>query len=189
MTKMRYSDVINRAPALAVTDERQFNLNSTFDPDLSGGGHQPMGRDELLGVIYGKYRVHSVAYELIFGCTNPGFTSSSLYVVPSNDTTALNTQLGRPNEQPFAWFALSQFGAPLPHCKRTINLWDLLGRTKAEYCADDVTAAAYTTSPVEALVLKVGSSSADATAVVVYSYLIVLDMVVECFDRFSQTQS
>jgi hypothetical protein len=189
LTRMRYADVINRAPALAVTDERQFNLNSTFDPDLSGGGHQPMGRDQLLGTLYNKYRVHSVHYTIVFGCTNPGFTSSLVYAVPSNDTTAANSTISIAMEQPFVWYALSQFGAPLPRCSKKVNIWDILGRSRAEYLADDITGSNYNSNPTEAAVLKIGSSSADGTAVVVYSYTILMDMLVECYDRFTQSQS
>lgn len=36
----------------------QFRLNSINDPDLTGGGHQPLMHDQIMGVFFGAYLVH-----------------------------------------------------------------------------------------------------------------------------------
>ena len=191
ITKMVYSEVVYRAPALAITDERQFILNSTYAPypGGAGGGHQPMGRDQFLGTIYNKYRVRTVKVTIQWAPLYQSYIGSCIYVVPSNDTTALNGTLTLAAEQPMAWTNLTPFGAPVPTYQRKLNLWDIWGKSKEQYLSDDITASNYTTSPVESIVLKVGMSSSDATQVVVYSFQILLEQEVECFDRASQPQS
>lgn len=65
------------APATATTAAAppRFSLNSLYDPDFSGGGHQPMQYDQLTG-IYKRYLVHACKVELEF--SNPN--GDALYV-------------------------------------------------------------------------------------------------------------
>lgn len=42
-----------------------WRANSIFDPDFTGTGHQPRGRDEW-SALYKSYRVHGVAYDCTF---------------------------------------------------------------------------------------------------------------------------
>lgn len=191
VTRMRYVDVIARAPPLAVFDERQYRLNSTFDVDYTAGGHQPMGRDQLLGNIYGKYRVHSVGVHLEMCAQIPGFIPCVFYMCPTNDLTALTSSLSAAAEQPMAVTQLRNSSVDMfpTVFQRRYNLWDVLGRTKQQYTSDDLTGSAYTTDPAEVIQLKLGCMSADGTAVVIYQFKLTLDMVVECYDRYTQVQS
>jgi len=43
--------------------EQVINLNSLFDPNATGIGHQPYGRDQL-ALIYGKYKVYAVTVKI-----------------------------------------------------------------------------------------------------------------------------
>jgi len=192
ITKMRYAAVLSRAPAVSVVDEYQFNINDTFDPDRTGGGHQPMGRDQLLGNLYNKYKVHSCGYRVQM---NTVMTDAAvLYVGVSNDMTAVNGTLTNPSEQPMFMTKLVPYtsngtGAQSTEFRGKVNIWDVLGRTKQQYLSDDITGANYNAQPVETAVLKIGIMSAGATAYVIWSALVELDMLVECYDRFTQPQS
>jgi len=53
---MRYSDTITLNPGTAAITSHVFRVNSIFDPDLTGTGHQPLLHDEYDG-IYSEYRV------------------------------------------------------------------------------------------------------------------------------------
>jgi len=55
-TKIRYCDVITFSDTAGTTQSNTFRLNSIYDPDLSGVGHQPMYHDQL-ALVYGRYRV------------------------------------------------------------------------------------------------------------------------------------
>ena len=54
-TTLRYTTVISLASAGA-TQSYQFSANGIFDPDLTGGGAQPLYFDQLMG-IYDHYTV------------------------------------------------------------------------------------------------------------------------------------
>lgn len=53
---MRYCQEIAIAGGLSTFGFNTFSMNSIFDPDTTGAGHQPMGRDQL-AAIYNRYIV------------------------------------------------------------------------------------------------------------------------------------
>lgn len=63
VTKLRYVDVVNLTAAGITVGSNVFRMNSLFDPDLSGVGHQPMYYDQFCGAVgsapYSRYRVLS----------------------------------------------------------------------------------------------------------------------------------
>ncbi len=71
----RYSQYVNVDPSVGAASTQVFRANSLYDPDLTGVGHQPMGRDAL-AAAYGHYLVTSAKItvsHLSFGSTNyPG---------------------------------------------------------------------------------------------------------------------
>jgi len=66
MTKMRYSSLQSMTTAgIGIPATYSFRMNSIFDPDLSGVGHQPLGHDELTP-LYTKYNVTGCSYIVTF---------------------------------------------------------------------------------------------------------------------------
>lgn len=60
----RYCQQIAITPGLTAA-VHSFRINSMFDPDLTGTGHQPLFRDIMSG-IYSRYRVNYVKYRVTF---------------------------------------------------------------------------------------------------------------------------
>lgn len=62
LTKMEYrmNKVVGNNPPY--TNTWDWRLNSIYDPDYTGTGHQPMWYDQF-SALYRKYRVYAVAYE------------------------------------------------------------------------------------------------------------------------------
>lgn len=58
IVKLTYAQEVTLDSTAGFFAENTFRLNSIFDPDFTGGGHQPMNRD-IWGVIYGHYTVLS----------------------------------------------------------------------------------------------------------------------------------
>ncbi len=56
VTKLRYNDVLTAVSTTGALNTYIFRWNSTFDPDLSGTGHQPLYRDTYAS-IYDQYAV------------------------------------------------------------------------------------------------------------------------------------
>lgn len=56
VTKIRYSDIVTLTSSGGGIPKYVFNMNSCYDPDFSGVGHQPIFWDQLTAV-YGRYVV------------------------------------------------------------------------------------------------------------------------------------
>jgi len=71
IVKMPYCDHSSTTTTLAssVNSFYQFKVNSIYDPDLTGGGHQPLGRDTWAS-IYNYYKVLEVNIKLELFDTN-----------------------------------------------------------------------------------------------------------------------
>lgn len=84
-TNLRYVEGFAERVPGAASDVYSYNLNSCFDPNLSGTGHQPMGFDQLKA-LYGRYRVWNCKYKVSFFIASVGETV--FYCVPTNETTS-----------------------------------------------------------------------------------------------------
>lgn len=65
-TRLRYSELYAQTyGGLAVPSIYQWRLQSIFDPNLTGVGHQPLGHDQFQ-LLYNRYRVYGVRYKITF---------------------------------------------------------------------------------------------------------------------------
>jgi len=141
----------------AVSVENLYNLNSLFDPDRTGVGHQPSGFDQW-SAFYNRYRVDRVRVQLDF-VNNSSTSVTSLLALPNNDATAINTvaTLQAGCEAPFAWSRAIATNAGMNVCRyvRSFNLNQIVGVTAAKYEADDSYQAVTSASPTEMIALHV----------------------------------
>jgi len=56
ITKLRYTEAFNLAPAASAYAYNDFCANGMYDPNLEAGGHQPMYFDQYMA-IYNHYKV------------------------------------------------------------------------------------------------------------------------------------
>lgn len=183
---MKYSTNITTN---AVTGQYVFNLNSLFDPDRTGIGHQPYGFDNL-ALLYNRYRVISCGWRIV----NPagGFQGPSTMIaaLPNNDISIVYTDAGEMVENPRTKYIIQNPGGPVTVLKGKSYLPTLVGRTKAQYMADDHYQAIVTTSPIEAALLYVQSFSPSTGAVAPGAPIqVVLEYTVEFFDVKHVVQS
>jgi hypothetical protein len=88
MTRLRYSDFGTIASTSGGVSSYKFRWNSTFDPDHTGTGHQPLYRDTYAG-IYDQYAVVRARARVRFSNQ-----TTSLFFVSLNtddDTTVSTT--------------------------------------------------------------------------------------------------
>jgi len=101
-TKFRYSEALTMSMPGATILYRYTYQTSLFDPDQSGIGHQPLWRDQMVG-LYNKYRVHGIKYKYtIIGPTDGKFINGAILhqPVPGGENN-LNTIRERRNSKPF----------------------------------------------------------------------------------------
>lgn len=57
MVKLRYTQEFSLNPGVANKSSQVFRANDMYDPDSSGVGHQPVGFDQWIGVVYDHFTV------------------------------------------------------------------------------------------------------------------------------------
>lgn len=176
--KQKYSCTV---PTDAVTGQRVFNLNSIFDPDRTGLGHQPYATDSLTP-IYNKYRVISCGWRVQVPLTgaNPPLTLGCL---PSNDPGIVWSSTDELLENPRCRYITQLPGSPAATLSGKIYLPKLIGKTKAQYMADEDCASLVTANPVEIMLLYLqtfGAQSGLPSGGI--NLQVVLEFTVEYFD-------
>lgn len=181
ITKMKYAgaytlDALNNY-------SQTMNLNSVWDPDRTGVGHQPYGFDQL-AALYNRYRVIACSY--VVSCYAGG-SPIRYSVLPCNAIPPINN-VSEMCENPRSRFMLQYPGGNTTMIKGKTYLPALVGRTKAQYMADDRYQAEKNASPQElALLFITCQTMADAATTA--NLTVTLEYTVEFFDADPLDQS
>ncbi len=137
--KHNYSDVQAFTTGTSATfgAVQVYRLNSLYDPNQTGVGSQPYGRDTL-ATIYDRYRVRAVTIELIM--VSPKVPCVAIGVLlrnPTQTSTLLGAQAPVVREWPNARvFTLTDTGSQRQIFKHTFNMWEVAGVTRLQFDAD-----------------------------------------------------
>lgn len=82
---VRYADIVSTTSTVGSLAKYVFRWNSTFDPDQTSTGHQPLYRDVYAG-IYDHYAVISARCR--FEAVNPNTTDSVVCGIITDDDTS-----------------------------------------------------------------------------------------------------
>lgn len=154
VTTLKYCERITVNCTAGVPNIYQFNVNSIYDPNRTGTGHQPYGFDQWAG-IYGRYKVFAVSYRILFynstGAGNQGIT-----ILMNNSTASLGTDYNTIMELPRSINSIlsSQYTQP-KLMKGHIYLPRLNGSTKEAYMADDRFQAQISANPTETMIMHI----------------------------------
>jgi len=192
VSKMKYAETLSIVGSgFGGLTQFNFNLNSIFDPNRSGTGHQPYGHDTL-ATLYNRYRVIKCSYvisSLSTGGTN-GDAYSVIAALPANEIITLNGGVAEAQENPKCKFITQAPQAALKVLKGTIDIASLVGRTKSQYMADDRYQSLYGASPNELAVLNIYTGLLNGESQTLTQKLnIVLEFTVESFDVKNLVQS
>lgn len=100
-TKMRYVCTKTFNAGIVTAINTQFQCNGIYDPDITGTGHQPLGYDQIMGVIYNHayvYKSHIVV-DYMSG-DNTAATCGSVVGINISDNTSPVLTLDTVLEQP-----------------------------------------------------------------------------------------
>jgi len=165
-----------------------LNLNSLFDPDRSGIGHQSFGFDTL-STLYNRYRVTNCKWRI----QNPTGASGAAIILgtlPSNDGGLGFADTGIMLENPRCKYIIQNPGAPVTSLRGSLNINTLVGRTKAQYMADDRYQSDVSTSPGELALLYVQTfNSLSGVALGGVGFTIMMEYTAEWFDLKTIAQS
>lgn len=183
ITKMKYSEVISTD---SVTGAYAMNLNSIYDPNRTGVGHQPYAFDTLAS-LYNRYRVISCGYRLSVSPT--GGVPITLTAIPANQVLTTSTA-SEIRENPRAKYVVQNVGANVMVLSGKSYIPSLVGRTKAQYMADDRYQALTTANPNEEAILNIATfNPSNDISLVSTPVQVVMEYLVEFFDVKSLGQS
>jgi len=154
LVTLKYFDFIPLSVTTLAVSQYTFRLNSLFDPDRTGTGHQPYGRDTL-AALYNRYRVYKTGWRVEMPSNSQTF---SAVVVPSNGTFTATTlaDFTLAIELPYSKYqAIGAAGAPPGVFESSINLAQLGGVPRVEFDSDDRFAANFSSNPTEVQDLEI----------------------------------
>ena len=185
IAKMKYATTIATS---ALNGQFIFNLNSIFDPDRTGVGHQPYGYDSL-ATIYNRYRVISCGWRVQHPMASAG-VPVTIGCIASNDLGISWTDTGELLENPRAKYITQLPGSTAVTLRGKQHLPTLVGRTKTQYMSDDQYQANVTTSPSENCLLYLQTfASTNGFPTPSQPLQVVLEYTVEWFDSKRLIQS
>lgn len=186
---LKYADTYSFVNTTGVASQQIMNLNSLFDPDRTGTGHQPYSYDQLAGTLYSRYRVLKTRWKVTFGSANATVYS---VVIPSNNllNTAITGQASYAAacENPRARSSMVPATGRNVTVTGSLSLNVLNGVTPQEYLADDRFQAVYNASPAEVMVLYAACYNENASTVTT-NILIELEYMVDFHDPIPLAQS
>jgi hypothetical protein len=184
----RYNDIYNFTLTAGTATNQVMNLNSLFDPDRTGTGHQPYGYDQV-AALYNRYRVFVTKWKIVFHAESVGFY---IVVVPSNGAlaTAITNQASftLACESPRAVVRCQGVGANDVIIYGSVALNDLNGSSLQEYGGDDRFQAIFGASPTELMLLNIGIYDQSGSSVTV-DFDVSLEFHVEVHDPLMLAQS
>lgn len=178
--KMKYAETVSTNVVGLYT----FNLNSIFDPNQTGTGHQPYAHDTLQS-LYNRYRVISCSYRVI---CNRNDATTQLIALPANEIISYTTA-SEYKENPRGRYVTQSPGGNVVPLSGKVYLPSLVGRTKTQYMSDDRFQAAFGNSPAELAMLNLGAFSASDVPASGVALNVELVYTVECFDVKNLAQS
>lgn len=188
--KLRYCDDRNLSiPASTVTATgHSYRINSLYDPDLTGVGHQPFGRDQI-AQFYNKYRVFGVKYKWTLWNTDSA-VPLLIAVLPSN-SSALDTDWNTIIERGYAKsIVLPPGGARgTMTMKGFASVAKVHGVKKNIVRTDDTFAAFQANNPSREVYLHLYGKAMDGSTAITLRGRLELVFYCEMFDRILLTGS
>lgn len=160
ITHLRYALIASNNDT--AIDDNVIRLNSTFDPELTQSGHQPMGRDQMI-TLYGRYLVTKVSCDWVVQAAGSAANNLLITLVPSNDATVFTT-LAAAMEQAGSKTVAVNTGFPAKF--RTVYYpHKITGVSKTKYKSDDLFSSVVGGDPSEVIVLHIVMGTANGAGV------------------------
>lgn len=151
--KLPYTTYVNISTLTGATNAYLLNLNSLFDPDRTGLGHQPLAFDEWKAMGYTRYRVYGVSYDV--SLVNNGTGAPVRCAVLAQNSVAPATNNDGFWEQAPDVRVIETLGHSVTRFKGYVDIAKLMGYTKEQYAANGLTQAFVTSDPGELCALYI----------------------------------
>lgn len=167
--------------------QRAWKLNSIYDPDSTGIGHQPLTYDQW-GLFYLSYRVYKV--DVVLHLANQESVGVQVgWTVQPDDNSIANNDAAFEQPHTFSKLLGGVAGQNRAMIKRTVNLPRILGQQSKQYRANENTYSTWYNDPNTKIYGILFAESIDNSTIPNVSVSIDLVFHVEMFDRKEATIS
>lgn len=192
--KFTVSDTkIYTAGALGVYgNENIYRLNSIFDPDQTGVGHQPYGHDQM-ALLYKQYKCYGV--NIVVEIVDPSEDALVVGIkldTPSGGAVLTGAPIDAIKEQPMSLTkVLNATGSQRATVKQYMPMYQLMGVTKNQFNSTVGVpySAAFGTNPVDQPVLRIALGSVRAAGAGTIVVRTLLTYHCQVYDRITLVQS
>lgn len=189
---MRYTQTVAfTAGAVGVFGSEQiFRLNSLFDPDYSGVGHQPYGMAEMTN-LYRSYKVNGVKMEFeIYDPSADGCIIGMTVQPPGGAATITGKTVDTIKEQPMSLTRnISDSGPQRVGVKQYFPMHSLIGVSPIQFKANlDRYSAVCTANPTDSPLLRVAIANKQTAGATVY-VRVSFTYYSQFYDRKTKAQS
>lgn len=187
LIKLKYRDNYTLTTAIGGFAQRAWRLNSIYDPDFTGTGHQPLCYDQWQ-VFYKNYRVYKV--DLTISLANQEDEGTQVGFVIQPDDSAVTAD-DSAFEQPHVYSKVlgGAAGQNRSIIKRTIHMPRMIGQTSTQYRSNENTYAAFGVNPNTNVFGVLMASTIDGITVPNVAVNISMVFHVELFGRKEQALS
>jgi len=189
ITFLHYADMFTLSGATlsaAFGSEYSFRLNSIYDPDFTGTGHQPYMFDQITP-FYNRYLVKSANVEIKFSDPQGDGCYVGVYLKNFTDTSTLaNSTISAAMEKPTVFLKpLNNTGSQVVTYRKNIQMHELAGLTKQQYENNySHTGALVNQNPNQVPYLSFAVADANASSpALTCRVTISIDYCVEFFER------
>nr|QXP07593.1 MAG: putative capsid protein [Arizlama virus] len=187
--KLRYVETITAAPA-APYDKHEFSGNSVYDPNHTGGGHQPLYYDQY-SAIYSTYKV--LASKIKVQMVNRSGSGSIQWIVyPSvgiDTVVNVSEALEQPMAQGSNFLGVGQImGGYGNMTKKYATTRRVCGASKAQI-SDESYSAAINTNPANRWYWNILAETVDAATNITYAATVTMTYYVKFYNRKTASQS
>jgi len=167
-------------PGIVAFNDQVFRLNSVFDPDATGVGHQPRGFDQW-SLVYNQYRVSRCDVNVLI--RQRASHGINVRAIANNAAASLagDFNLG----EFMAHTYLGQTSSNTPPLKRKLSFQPhkILGNTWQQYIGNDGSSALTTTNPLDECYLHIVVQQVDQVTACDFEYEVQLLYRVTFYDR------
>jgi len=123
-------------PTVGGAGDYIFRINSIFDPNFTGGGHQPSLHDQMAN-IFERYTVYGCTYKVTFSNSSASNRQAvGVYVSDRSDTVADFTTLVEQGSVEWGTLPVATAGGSQRTFTGYVDLPKLMGMEKDQYIAD-----------------------------------------------------
>lgn len=182
ITRLPYASLLTRSATTTQVDHYTFRT-SMFDPDLTGGGFFPTGREEL-NTLYNRYICYGLSYNIQLVNMSATVPARVCIVGNNEDTTWTTFQeaASQPNASKTIILGVMTGGNNVIRQSGYLSTAGTNGVSKSTVTNDDLYRSLFSASPDRMGYLQILHSNMDGSATTDVHMTVNIKLYVKCFE-------